>query len=47
MAENYRQMWTELGLDLPAHDALLNVLGQSYGEYMHVTKKPSRGDAIF
>lgn len=30
MSENYRQMWTELGLDLKAHDALLGVLSEAY-----------------
>lgn len=30
MSENYRQMWSNLGLDLNAHDALLNVLGTAY-----------------
>jgi len=27
---DYRQMWSDLGLDLEAHDALLEVLGQGY-----------------
>ena len=30
MSDDYRQMWSELGLDLDAHDALLGVLGQGY-----------------
>lgn len=30
MSENYRSMWADLGLDLEAHDALLNVLGKAY-----------------
>jgi benzoyl-CoA reductase/2-hydroxyglutaryl-CoA dehydratase subunit BcrC/BadD/HgdB len=30
MAEDYTRMWTELGLDLNAHNALLGVLGQGY-----------------
>ncbi len=30
MATDYRPMWTELGLDLEKHDALLNVLGDAY-----------------
>lgn len=29
---DYRAMWKELGLDLPKHDALLEVLGKTYGE---------------
>ncbi len=32
MATDYRQMWTDLGLDLEAHDELLNNLGQAYQE---------------
>ena len=28
MGENYRSMWENLGLDLKAHDALLDVLGK-------------------
>ncbi|MDQ7781633.1 MAG: double-cubane-cluster-containing anaerobic reductase [Desulfomonilaceae bacterium] len=30
MSETYEQMWSELGLDLEAHDALLQVLGKGY-----------------
>ncbi len=30
MSENYRSMWADLGLDLEAHDALLDVLGKAY-----------------
>lgn len=30
MTTDYTQMWTELGLDLEAHDALLGALGQGY-----------------
>jgi benzoyl-CoA reductase/2-hydroxyglutaryl-CoA dehydratase subunit BcrC/BadD/HgdB len=29
---DYTAMWSSLGLDLKAHDALLSVLGQAYGE---------------
>ena len=29
-ATDYRPMWSALGLDLPKHDALLEVLGQAY-----------------
>ena len=32
MAENYRPMWKELGLDLDTHDALLNAVGEMYGQ---------------
>jgi len=38
---NYRPMWSELGLDLDKHDALLDVLGQAYGEiYMSQKNRP-------
>ena len=30
MTTDYRQMWTDLGLNLEAHDALLSVLGNAY-----------------
>ena len=30
MAHDYEQMWKDLGLDLAAHDALLQVLGKGY-----------------
>ena len=30
MSEAYRSMWTQLGLDLDAHDALLGVLNRAY-----------------
>lgn len=30
MTTDYRPMWTDLGLDLEAHDALLSVLGKAY-----------------
>lgn len=31
MAEDYRPMWKELGIDLDTHDALLNAVGEMYG----------------
>jgi len=41
MSENYRQMWSELGLDLAAHDVLLGVLGQAYqGVYLAQKNRP-------
>lgn len=43
MAADYRQMWTELGLDLPSHDALLGVLGQAYGIFIWLKKIVPRG----
>ena len=30
MSNDYRPMWSQLGLDLDAHDALLSVLGRFY-----------------
>lgn len=32
MSEKYTKMWEELGLDISAHDGLLKVLGQFYGD---------------
>ncbi len=32
MASKYEHLWQELGLDIPAHDALLKTLGQFYGD---------------
>ncbi|VBB41535.1 conserved hypothetical protein [uncultured Desulfatiglans sp.] len=41
MAEDYRSMWADLGLDLAAHDALLAVLGQAYQDiYMSQKDRP-------
>jgi benzoyl-CoA reductase/2-hydroxyglutaryl-CoA dehydratase subunit BcrC/BadD/HgdB len=41
MSEDYRSMWADLGLDLEAHDALLNVLGQAYKDiYMMQEDRP-------
>ena len=30
-APDYRQMWTDIGLDLESHDVLLAAVGQLYG----------------
>jgi hypothetical protein len=41
MGENYRSMWTDLGLDLEAHDALLDVLGKAYRDiYLSQENRP-------
>ena len=32
MSEDYTSMWESLGLDLGAHDVLLEVLGKGYQE---------------
>lgn len=38
---DYRPMWTELGLDLDKHDALLGVLGQLYADtYLSQDNRP-------
>ncbi len=38
MSTDYRPMWTELGLDLESHDALLNVLAKAYQD-IYLTQK--------
>ena len=41
MAEDYRSMWSELGLDLEAHDGLLGVLGKAYQDiYLSQENRP-------
>ena len=41
MSEDYRSMWKDLGLNLEAHDALLNVLGQAYKDiYLSQEERP-------
>lgn len=41
MANDYRQMWESIGLDLEAHDQLLNILPPTYGEvYMSQENRP-------
>jgi len=41
MSEDYRDMWKNLGLDLEAHDALLEVLGNAYQDiYMTQQDRP-------
>lgn len=41
MSTDYRSMWTELGLDLNAHDALLDVLGKAYQDiYLSQKDRP-------
>ncbi|GAB6190573.1 double-cubane-cluster-containing anaerobic reductase [Desulfocastanea catecholica] len=47
MGEDYRLMWTELGLDLQAHDALLGVLGQAYGDIFLSQKNRPEGMGYF
>lgn len=41
MTTDYHPMWAGLGLDLPAHDQLLGILGQFYGNiYMSQENRP-------
>ena len=41
MSTDYRSMWTELGLDLNAHDALLDILGKAYRDiYLSQKDRP-------
>ena len=47
MSENYRSMWTDLGLDLDAHDALLGVLSNAYQEIFLSQKERPEGMAYF
>jgi benzoyl-CoA reductase/2-hydroxyglutaryl-CoA dehydratase subunit BcrC/BadD/HgdB len=47
MSEDYRSMWQLLGLDLEAHDALLNVLGKAYQEIFLAQKERPRGMEYF
>ena len=47
MAEDYRGMWQQLGLDLNAHDALLGVLGQGYQDIYLSQKNRPNGMAYF
>jgi benzoyl-CoA reductase/2-hydroxyglutaryl-CoA dehydratase subunit BcrC/BadD/HgdB len=42
MSEEYRTLWSQLGLDLEAHDALLKVLGQAYQDiYLAQRNRPA------
>ncbi len=47
MAEDYREMWSELGLDLDAHDMLLSVLGQGYTDVYLAQKNRPEGMGYF
>ncbi len=42
MSSAYTPMWQSLGLDLPAHDKLLSILGQAYGDiYLSQKNRPA------
>jgi benzoyl-CoA reductase/2-hydroxyglutaryl-CoA dehydratase subunit BcrC/BadD/HgdB len=47
MTEDYREMWTHLGLDLDAHDALLGVLGGAYQDIFLSQKNRPEGMKYF
>ena len=47
MNDDYRSMWTELGMDLDAHDALLAVLGKGYGDIFLSQKDRPDGMGYF
>lgn len=44
---DYRQMWTDLGLNMPAHDALLNALPGLYQEIYLTQKNRPKGMDYF
>jgi benzoyl-CoA reductase/2-hydroxyglutaryl-CoA dehydratase subunit BcrC/BadD/HgdB len=46
-AVDYRPMWTNLGLDLDAHDALLGVLAKAYADIFMSQKNRPEGMAYF
>jgi len=47
MADDYRTMWKELGLNLDNHDALLQVLGKMYGDiFMSQKNRPAKTDYL-
>jgi benzoyl-CoA reductase/2-hydroxyglutaryl-CoA dehydratase subunit BcrC/BadD/HgdB len=47
MNDAYRSMWTELGLDLDAHDMLLGVLGNAYRDIYMAQKERPEGMGYF
>lgn len=47
MAGRYDEMWTKLGMDLPAHEALLNVLGKAYKDIFLTQPNRPRGMGYF
>ncbi len=47
MSDQYRSMWTDLGLNLEAHDALLGVLGNAYKDIFLSQKDRPEGMAYF
>ena len=47
MGEDYKSMWNDLGLDIVAHDALLEVLGNGYQDIYLAQKKRPEGMEYF
>jgi benzoyl-CoA reductase/2-hydroxyglutaryl-CoA dehydratase subunit BcrC/BadD/HgdB len=47
MSQDYRKMWESLGLDLPAHDALLEVLGKGYKDIFMTQENRPKGMSYF
>ena len=47
MSEGYRSMWAGLGLDLDAHDALLDILGKAYSEIFMAQEERPGGMGYF
>ncbi len=47
MSESYQSMWQNLGLDIKAHDALLEVLGKGYQDIYLAQKKRPEGMGYF
>ena len=44
---DYTKMWSELGLDLKSHDALLSILGSAYGDIFLSQKDRPEGMKYF
>ena len=47
MGEDYKSMWNDLGLDIVAHDALMEVLGNGYQDIYLAQKKRPEGMEYF
>ncbi len=47
MSNDYTQMWKDLGLNLEAHDMLLNVLGSAYKDIYLSQKNRPEGMGYF
>lgn len=47
MSEDYKEMWANMGLDLEAHDALLEVLGKGYQDIYLAQKNRPEGMGYF